>query len=215
MAALTWPASVAELGFVRRSGSTHIFACQFSINSIHPCPFNFQITLNTQIFMKKPPLVFAVTIGVLQLCLSSCVDFDAASSSNQPIKLSPKERVWIAFLECHSKATEDWVMLSGSFPNVVVSQTPQEKAIEMKQNPVPWDQAEGIVMSSGDADLIKLHEKLKASENAITHSPAYAQYVDADLQNMTADRAYTAPHVTASGLTQEEALGTYDQAQIG
>ena len=103
---------------------------------------------------------------------SSCVDVSQtpAAVTSPTASLSSKERVWIAFLECHTNRYTG-VMFRGHFPGITLTQTEQDKTSSANvsvNDLVKYTEAEGIVMSSGDPELIKLHERMKAGEKRIT-----------------------------------------------
>ncbi len=149
-------------------------------------------------------LILGVAVCAVACLLVACVDLDSPSGAS--IRVQHKEMVWIAFLDAHC-VPDKHVEFSGNMLKITLTQTEGEKSkIATARDVLGRSDADGIVMSSGDPDLIKLHEKMKAAENAIGSSPEYGRVLQASTQLSLVQRAYSAGPLTNTGDTPLDVL---------
>ena len=133
-------------------------------------------------------LIFWASASAATCLLVACADIDGTNGAS--VNVQPKEKVWIAFLEAHS-LEDTFVSFSGDMPKISLTQTDQEKLKTVSASEIiGFSNANDIVMSSGDPDLIKLHEKMKSAESAMRSSPEYIRLSKATTQLTLVQRAY-------------------------
>lgn len=167
-----------------------------------------------------------LVVGTVCFLLTSCA-IDGGDPSSTQLRITPKNRIWIAFLECHTKALasgtehlgiDNSVAISGgNGRKITLTNGPEDVrmgSLGSSDNPphaytkqlIPSDNYESLITASGDSQLIALHQKLKSIEAAIMASNEMMRLMAASTQLATVERAYTANYQQPGGDTPLEVL---------